>query len=44
VSFMRFLGGRPADTASATEPGYASLDAETEAVRHIVSRLEALPP
>jgi uncharacterized tellurite resistance protein B-like protein len=37
---MRFLGGHPADA----DAGSATLAAETEAVRHIVARLEALPP
>jgi uncharacterized tellurite resistance protein B-like protein len=44
VSFMRFLGGRSGDQSGAAAPGYASLDDETAAVRHIVARLEALPP
>jgi uncharacterized tellurite resistance protein B-like protein len=44
VSFMRFLGGRSGDPSGADAPGYANMDAETEAVRHIVARLEALPP
>jgi uncharacterized tellurite resistance protein B-like protein len=43
VSFMRFLGGRPAGPANSGTPGPAELTAETEAVRHIVARLEALP-
>ena len=44
MSFMRFLGSRPADqmTPDATPP--AALTDETAAVRHIVARLEALPP
>ncbi len=44
MSFMRFLGGRPGEpnTLASAEP--AALAAETEAVRHIVARLEALPP
>jgi uncharacterized tellurite resistance protein B-like protein len=37
---MRFLGSRPPQTAI----GQAPAAAETEAVRHIVARLEALPP
>jgi uncharacterized tellurite resistance protein B-like protein len=41
---MRFLGGRPVETATAGVTGSADLTAETEAVRHIVARLEALPP
>lgn len=40
MSFMRFLGGRPVATPAPDQP----VQAETEAVRHIVSRLEALPP
>ncbi|MGZ6315321.1 MAG: hypothetical protein ACXWNI_06815, partial [Candidatus Limnocylindrales bacterium] len=39
MSFMRFLGGRTSETA----PYQAPVAAETEAVRHIVARLEALP-
>jgi uncharacterized tellurite resistance protein B-like protein len=41
---MRFLGVRPVETATAGVAGSADLTAETEAVRHIVARLEALPP
>ncbi|HEX7492266.1 MAG TPA: TerB family tellurite resistance protein [Candidatus Limnocylindrales bacterium] len=41
---MRFLGGRPGATPAPDTAGYPSLDAETEAVRRIVARLEALPP
>jgi uncharacterized tellurite resistance protein B-like protein len=41
---MRFLGGRPGETPATGASGYANLDAETEAVRQIVGRLEALPP
>jgi len=44
MSFIRFLGSRSADPA---KPGFAApvdATAETEAVRHIVARLEALPP
>ena len=44
MSFLRFLGSRSDDSASADPIGAAALAAETEAVRHIVSRLEALPP
>jgi uncharacterized tellurite resistance protein B-like protein len=40
MSFMRFLAGRAADTA----PEQPALTAETEAVRRIVTRLEAMPP
>jgi uncharacterized tellurite resistance protein B-like protein len=48
MSFMRFLtrpgdGGRPGGPAN-TDQGAASLSSETEAVRRIVGRLEALPP
>jgi len=44
VSFMRFLGSRPGYPASAEAPAPSSFASETEAVRHIVARLEALPP
>jgi uncharacterized tellurite resistance protein B-like protein len=44
VSFMRFLGGRPGDPAVADAAGPADLADETDAVRHIVARLQALPP
>lgn len=37
MAFMRFLGGRG-------ESGPLPMEAETEAVRQIVARLEALPP
>jgi uncharacterized tellurite resistance protein B-like protein len=40
MSFMRFLGGRSPQPAIDQPPAAA----ETEAVRHIVARLEALPP
>ena len=40
MSFMRFLGGRPASVPRPEAP----VDAETEAVRRIVARLETLPP
>jgi len=40
MSFLRFLGGRPA----AVQPSPPPLEEETAAVRHIVARLEALPP
>jgi uncharacterized tellurite resistance protein B-like protein len=39
MSFMRFLGGRPGAEAE-TMP----VEAETEAIRQIVARLEAMPP
>jgi uncharacterized tellurite resistance protein B-like protein len=42
MSFMRFLGGHAAAGAPASEP--LQIDAETEAVRNIVARLESLPP
>jgi uncharacterized tellurite resistance protein B-like protein len=41
MSFLRFLGGHPAEGGSAEQ---ATLAAETEAVRRIVARLEELPP
>ena len=44
MSFMRFLGGRPGEPAGADATRPAAITAETEAVRHIVARLEALPP
>ncbi len=44
MSFMRFLGNRPGDPAGTEAPAPSSLASETEAVRHIVARLEALPP
>jgi uncharacterized tellurite resistance protein B-like protein len=44
MSFMRFLGSRPGEPANAQPSGPVPLAAETEAVRRIVSRLEALPP
>jgi uncharacterized tellurite resistance protein B-like protein len=40
MSFMRFLGSRP---PGAPAPD-SSTEMETEAVRHIVARLETLPP
>ncbi|MGD0863154.1 MAG: TerB family tellurite resistance protein [Candidatus Limnocylindrales bacterium] len=40
MSFMRFIGGRPAGAPPPDLP----TDAETEAVRRIVARLETLPP
>jgi uncharacterized tellurite resistance protein B-like protein len=40
MSFLRFLGGRPA----AATPTPNTAEAETAAVRRIVARLEALPP
>ena len=43
MSFMRFLGGHPVEAAPAGTAG-PDLGAETEVVRHIVDRLEALPP
>ena len=43
MSFMRFLGGR-ASEAQPTQQTQPPLSSETEAVRRIVSRLEALPP
>jgi uncharacterized tellurite resistance protein B-like protein len=44
MSFMRFLGTRPADTTNVDASGTAAASAETDAVRRIVARLEALPP
>jgi uncharacterized tellurite resistance protein B-like protein len=44
MSFMRFLGNRSADPANAGFAAPVDATAETEAVRHIVARLEALPP
>ena len=41
MSFMRFIGGRAATKAA---PEALPLEAETEAVRRIVTRLETLPP
>lgn len=41
MSFMRFIGGRSAGEAA---PEASPLQAETEAVRRIVTRLETLPP
>ncbi|MFI5259474.1 MAG: TerB family tellurite resistance protein [Candidatus Limnocylindrales bacterium] len=41
---MRFLGSRPGEPAGAEATATQSLAAETEAVRRIVARLEALPP
>ena len=41
MSFMRFIGGRAATEAA---PEALPLEAETEAVRRIVTRLETLPP
>jgi uncharacterized tellurite resistance protein B-like protein len=43
MSFMRFLGGRPGDPKG-TDAAPVDATAETEAVRRIVARLEALPP
>jgi uncharacterized tellurite resistance protein B-like protein len=45
MSFMRFLGARPSEPSNETDPAAAAPDrvAETEAVRRIVGRLEALP-
>src|SRR5450759_3218129 len=45
MSFLRFLGGRPADpSAAGVVDRPSSLAEETEAIRRIVTRLEALPP
>jgi uncharacterized tellurite resistance protein B-like protein len=43
MSFLRFLGSRSADPANAGSAAPVDVTAETEAVRHIVARLEALP-
>ncbi len=45
MSFMRFLGSRPGEPShgNAVQPA-PPLSDETEAVRRIVARLEALPP
>ncbi len=40
MSFLRYLGGR----SGAGQPAMPSTPADTEAVRRIVERLEALPP
>jgi uncharacterized tellurite resistance protein B-like protein len=42
MSFMRFLGGRPAAGMPIPQP--TPTDTETEAVRNIVARLESLAP
>jgi uncharacterized tellurite resistance protein B-like protein len=42
MSFMRFLGGHP--TAGEATSAPSPTEAETEAVRSIVARLESLPP
>jgi uncharacterized tellurite resistance protein B-like protein len=45
MSFLRFLGNKPSDQTSTQMPaGQAALAAETDAIRRIVSRLEAMPP
>jgi len=45
MSFLRFLGGRPADpSAAGIADRPSSLTEETEAIRRIVTRLESLPP
>ena len=41
---MRFLGGHPGEAAAVDAVPRTDLSDETEAVRHIVARLEALPP
>jgi uncharacterized tellurite resistance protein B-like protein len=43
VSFLRFLANRPGQPAPAAAPTGPDLSAETDAVRRIVTRLEALP-
>lgn len=44
MSFTRFLGSRAGDPAGAGVTPPAAVSRETEAVRDIVARLEALPP
>jgi uncharacterized tellurite resistance protein B-like protein len=44
MSFMRFLGSRTSQPASVNPSEPIPLASETEAVRRIVNRLEALPP
>jgi uncharacterized tellurite resistance protein B-like protein len=44
VSFMRFLGNRPGEPAVADAASPDDLANETDVVRHIVARLQALPP
>jgi len=44
MSFMRFLGSRAGEPATVDASGPRPLVSETEAVRRIVNRLEALPP
>ena len=44
MSFMRFLGGHPVEAAADGAGAPINLGDETEAVRRIVVRLEALPP
>ncbi len=44
MSFMRFLTGRPAGPSTGDVAQPRAVRAETEAVRRIVARLEALPP
>lgn len=43
MSFLRFLGSRPGQTVPAAAPAGPDLSGETDAVRRIVTRLEALP-
>jgi uncharacterized tellurite resistance protein B-like protein len=44
MSFMRYIGGRSGDPAAPGASTTPASTAETEAVRRIVARLEALPP
>ena len=44
MSFMRFLGSRPGQPSHGDAAPPTPLSDETEAVRRIVARLEALPP
>jgi uncharacterized tellurite resistance protein B-like protein len=43
VSFLRFLGNRPGQPIPVATPATPDVSAETDAVRRIVTRLEALP-
>ena len=43
MSFLRFLGGRPGQPVPAAAPAGPDLSIKTDAVRRIVTRLEALP-
>lgn len=43
MSFLRFLGSRPGQPVPVAAPAGPDLSTETDAVRRIVTRLEALP-